>query len=545
MIYTELTKKALRLCFDAHKDQLDKSGMPYVFHPFHLAEQMDTEESVTVALLHDVIEDTDLSLEDLRQMGYPTAVINALALMTHEPDISYMDYVARISTNELATKVKLADLRHNSDLSRLDKVDEKAIARVEKYAKAIRLLENIHNTPEYVAKKKADAEGYKDNIRGCLIGGAAGDALGYPVEFYGVTDIYGDYGLHGITEYELDRHSGKALISDDTQMTLFTANGLLFGNTRGHLRGIAASHSSYIALAYKDWYMTQTTKFENKPTDPHFYTAYMSWLCDVPELYNRRAPGNTCLDALSDLKNVRRSDFIDPPLNNSKGCGGVMRVAPLALIQWRNMDDLIMEAARTAAVTHGHPLGYMTASVLCYIINRVVFLVDYPIDLKKIVIEAKEAVCERFKDNRYTGQLAEIIDRAIELTENDESDMTNIQLLGAGWVAEEALAIAIYCSLRYQHDFSSGIIAAVNHDGDSDSTGAITGNILGALVGYEAIDAKWKRDLEIADVILEMADDLCYGCVISEYEPYTDAIWKNKYLYARWKMHVDGSGPAH
>ncbi len=140
MIYTELTKKALKLSFEAHKDQIDKSGMPYVFHPFHLAEQMDTEEKVIVALLHDVVEDTDYSLKDLENMGFPEPVIQALALLTHEKGVPYMDYVARIKGNPIASAVKLADLKHNSDLSRLDFVDEKAIQRVQKYEKAIALL---------------------------------------------------------------------------------------------------------------------------------------------------------------------------------------------------------------------------------------------------------------------------------------------------------------------------------------------------------------------------------------------------------------------
>ena len=143
MIYTALTKQALKLCFEAHRDQIDKSGMPYVFHPFHLAEQMDTEESTIVALLHDIVEDTDYALQDLKALGFPSNVIDALALMTHDPRVPYMEYVKGISANPLATKVKLADLQHNSDLSRLDSVDEKALSRVKKYAAAIELLESV------------------------------------------------------------------------------------------------------------------------------------------------------------------------------------------------------------------------------------------------------------------------------------------------------------------------------------------------------------------------------------------------------------------
>lgn len=142
MIYTEMTKKALKLSFEAHKNQVDKSGMPYVYHPFHLAEQMKDEEATIVALLHDVVEDTDYTLDDLSSMGFSDKIIEAISLMTHDKDIPYMDYVAQIAKNPIAKAVKLADLRHNSDLTRLDAVTYKDLKRMEKYKKAIALLEN-------------------------------------------------------------------------------------------------------------------------------------------------------------------------------------------------------------------------------------------------------------------------------------------------------------------------------------------------------------------------------------------------------------------
>lgn len=141
MIYTPLTKKAMKLCFEAHKDQVDKSGLPYVFHPFHLAEQMTDELTAVTALLHDVVEDSDYTLADLGEMGFPATVLDALAMLTHDDGSAYLEYVARLKTNLIARAVKLADLRHNSDLTRLDHVDEKALVRVEKYRKAIDLLE--------------------------------------------------------------------------------------------------------------------------------------------------------------------------------------------------------------------------------------------------------------------------------------------------------------------------------------------------------------------------------------------------------------------
>ena len=140
MIYTKLTKKALQLCFEAHKNQVDKTGLPYVFHPFHLAEQMTDEISTICALLHDVVEDTDYTFDDIREMGFPKEVVDVLRLLTHEDGVPYMDYVEKISANPIAKQVKLADLRHNSDLTRLDVIDEKALQRNEKYKKAIEFL---------------------------------------------------------------------------------------------------------------------------------------------------------------------------------------------------------------------------------------------------------------------------------------------------------------------------------------------------------------------------------------------------------------------
>lgn len=140
MIYTEQTKKALALCFRAHRDQVDKSGLPYVFHPFHLAEQMPDEISTVTALLHDVVEDTAYTLDDLRAMGFPERAVQALELLSHDKSVPYLDYVAKIKTDPVARRVKLADLRHNSDVTRLrpEQVNE---ARLEKYRRAIEILE--------------------------------------------------------------------------------------------------------------------------------------------------------------------------------------------------------------------------------------------------------------------------------------------------------------------------------------------------------------------------------------------------------------------
>lgn len=376
-----------------------------------------------------------------------------------------------------------------------------------------------------------------DKIRGCLIGGGAGDALGYPVEFWDEERILAVYGQNGITAYKLDESSGKALISDDTQMTLFTANGILVGDTRGAMRGVQSKPRSYTAMAYQDWLRTQEISYEESRKQPRGYMeGCISWLADVPGLYSRRAPGRTCVSTLEKQKSGEKyGDPIEEPQNNSKGCGGIMRVAPLALF-YKNisMEALDREGAAIAAITHGHSLGYMPAAVLTHIINRIVFSRKKQ-TLKEIVLEAKDTVARVFKEDAYLNKMTELIDQAIILSENDDTDLDNIHRLGEGWVAEETLAIAVYCALRHEDDFSAGVIAAVNHKGDSDSTGSVTGNILGALHGFDRIEEKWKNDLELMDVLLEMADDLCHGCQMSEYGHYEDPDWIRKYMDMRWK----------
>ena len=392
--------------------------------------------------------------------------------------------------------------------------------------------EDAEETRKALEKMK-ETEEKLDQIRGSMIGGAIGDALGYAVEFKSEEEIFETYGPDGITEYELS--DGKALISDDTQMALFTANGILVGETRLCMRGIGGVPHMYVPDAYRDWLKTQDSDFGTVNRHERFTKeGGCSWLLDVPELYARRAPGTTCLEALRQRAQTDGDpdDFVREPINESKGCGGVMRIAPLAL-KYRyfyRQEDLDLEAAQLAAITHGHSLGYMPAAVVCHIISSI--LSSYPeMSLKEIVLDARDAAEDLFSTDPNLPALTDIINRAVLLSENDAEDLENIHALGEGWVAEETMAIAIYCALKYQDDFSRAVTVAVNHGGDSDSTGAVTGNILGAMIGYNAIEEKWKKDLELHDVILEMADDLCHGCLMNDYSHYEDPAWVSKYMH--------------
>ena len=184
-----------------------------------------------------------------------------------------------------------------------------------------------------------------------------------------------------------------------------------------------------------------------------------------------------------------------------------MRVAPVGMLKYGEIRQIDNEGAEFAAITHSHSLGYMPAALLTHIIHSILYS-DAGNTLQDIVEDALDAVAGLFRDDAHIGELVEIIRLAIELSDNDARDLDNIHRLGEGWVAEEALAIAIYCCLRYSYDFSQCIITAVNHKGDSDSTGAIAGNIIGAYLGYDEIEEKWKEDLELSDVILGVADHL-------------------------------------
>ena len=362
-----------------------------------------------------------------------------------------------------------------------------------------------------------------DKFRGCLIGGAAGDALGYAVEFMGESFIFAKFGQPGITEYLL--HNGKAWISDDTQMTMFTANGLLFGTTRGRTRGIMGPYPGYIAASYRDWYKTQFERYDN--CNRKFIT---SWLMNVPELFAPRAPGNTCLSAIDE----GCCGTVEKPINHSKGCGGVMRVAPIGLYFGESrMAPLAVDlmGAVAAALTHGHEMGYIPAAMLVHIVRLVSH--NDEITLKEAVLDSMSAMELLFPDAEELPGFLKLIGRAVELSEGDGSDLDAIHALGQGWVGDEALAIAVYCALKYPNDFDKAMIAAVNHSGDSDSTGAIAGNILGAYLGLSGIPKKYIDNLELVDVLTELADDLYYDCQISEYSRPTDPrgiAWEKKYV---------------
>lgn len=341
-------------------------------------------------------------------------------------------------------------------------------------------------------------EQLQDKCRGSLVGGAIGDALGYEVEFMSLSAIRKRFGENGISDYVL--HNGAAEFSDDTQMSLFTAEGLLNGIADGNI--FEKDILPYITTAYEYWYYTQSRP-ELKMSG--------SWLTQISSLWSRRAPGNTCMSALHCVTMPNAA----PVINNSKGCGGVMRVAPIGIFSATHPKVLDLEhagylAGYAADITHKHPLSTYSSMALAIIVAEC--MTQENIDREKFKFIVIDRVFKLlglwFKDDNHLNELKVLINDALDLAVSTESDTFAILQLGEGWVAEETLAIAIFSVMRYIDDFEKCICCAVNHDGDSDSTGAVAGNIIGAILGYNAIPVKYLANLELHDVLVSVADDL-------------------------------------
>ncbi|MCX6153781.1 MAG: ADP-ribosylglycohydrolase family protein [Candidatus Kapabacteria bacterium] len=322
-------------------------------------------------------------------------------------------------------------------------------------------------------------------IQGCLIGGAIGDALGATIEFDSINQVLARYGKEGITDF-VNKYGTAGIFTDDTQMSLFSCEGILNYFNSDHSFVNIDDLVIEIWKSYKNWYITQSVPFSANDKDK-----YDSRLMKFENLFANRAPGGTCLSSLQSGK----FGTMDDQINNSKGCGTVMRIAPAGFIE--NIDNFEL-GCKIGALTHGHPTGYLASGCLAQIIS-------YISHGDSILNSIKKSI-KILKKYEYHEQTLEAVEKAVDfyklgLTPNYQI----VEMLGGGWIAEEALSIALYCALDYQEDFQKALILSVNHSGDSDSTGAITGNILGTYIGIEAIPKKWIDEVEMSSEILEMA----------------------------------------
>jgi ADP-ribosylglycohydrolase len=345
----------------------------------------------------------------------------------------------------------------------------------------------------------AGAPSLKSRIHGCLLGGALGDTLGYAVEFDSIETIRSRFGTAGVTNPAM--LPGASHFSDDTQMTLYTVDGLVEALEWAN-DGVGADVNACLWLAYLRWLDTQGVPVPSSaPVQPK------RWIDGNEVLRHRRAPGNACISGLSggEMGTVYR------PVNpDSKGCGTVMRSAPFGLIPHITPDAVYKLSADAASLTHGHPSARQSAGSFSLLIHRLVSGESLQDAAEAVLAEARG-----LKD--VAPELPERLEAALRRAESGVLPPEElVRELGEGWVAEEAFAVGLYAVLatapggtsaaQPADHFRAAITLAVNHSGDSDSTGSIAGNILGAYYGEEALPAEWLEALEAPEVIRGMAD---------------------------------------
>jgi ADP-ribosylglycohydrolase len=366
---------------------------------------------------------------------------------------------------------------------------------------------------------RQEEETWRARVRGCLLGGAIGDALGGPVEFDDGRSIVAKHpdGLRAFVPGGAGWPAGT--VTDDTQMTLFTLEGLIRANVRTD-RGLGFT-VAVVQHAYDRWLDTQTLPRPSGERD--------GWLHGEQWLYARRAPGNTCLTALTEARKgaAKIPQFGAQAINNSKGCGGVMRVAPFGLLPQRFPTEWVFDAAAEAAgYTHGHPTGKLASGTLAVIVHE---LCDGA-GLDDAISRATDVLVQH-EGHEETSTALKL---ARHLAATAPAGPVTVERLGGGWIAEEALAIAVYAALAHPgpDQVLDALALAVTHSGDSDSTGAICGNLLGALHGETALPAELVFTVEGRSVILQLADDFALEFTQRErlhgdYGPHT--AWTTRY----------------
>ncbi len=323
--------------------------------------------------------------------------------------------------------------------------------------------------------------------RGCFLGGALGDALGAPVEFWRLDRILAECGPDGVTTMLPAYGRDGGAITDDTQMTLFAIEGLLA--TDG-----AELPAETVHAAFLDWYQTQTEVFPGTDRSADISSADVGSTADgllaKEWLWSMRAPGNTCLSALANGRVGKNA------VNDSKGCGTVMRSAPFGFTS--SPVDL---TAASSFHTHGHATAAVSAA---YLANVVALLLDDK-SLAEAVATTRDVIVDHFPEHHH--ETTTIVDRAIALADDGPPVPQTVESLGGGWIAEEALAISVLVALTAT-GWRGALTRAVTHSGDTDSTGSITGNLLGALWGDADLPEDWLTHLEGKPTITRLANQL-------------------------------------
>lgn len=453
MIYTPMTKKAINLMFEKHKDQKDKSGLPYVFHPFIVAESMSNELSATVALLHDIVEDTDVEIDDLEKMNFPKEVIEALRFLTHDKDMPYADYIKLVANNKIAREVKMSDLKHNMDLSRLNEVTEKDLERVEKYKRSYKYLEEHDPSLD-------------DSFRNSFFGFVVGDALGVPVEFKVRSELkrvplkeMEGYGSHKVP---------LGTWSDDTSMNLAEMDSIKEKN----------------AIDYDD-----------------IMSKFASWIMD--EQYTATGEvfdiGFTTNKAIHKYLEGNEPTECGGILVSENGNGSLMRILPFVIYSYENKlsdDEEVKLINEASSLTHAHEISRLGCKIYSDFIKEIFS--------KKTPSEAMEHLASKDYSKYYSSDALESYSRVLDGSiVNLEED----KISSSGFVVStlEASLWSFYNSNNYEE----AVLKAINLGDDTDTVGAITGSLAGAY--YGDIPNRWLDKIKNK----ELAEEIYTGFINS------------------------------
>ena len=483
MIYNSNVKNAMKLMYEKHKGQVDKAGYPYVFHPLHVAEQMDDEKTIITALLHDVVEDTNTTFKDLKDYGIADDVIEALKLLTHNPNDDYFEYVRKISKNPIARKVKIKDLEHNMDLSRLDKIDTVDLERLYKYKSCHNFLVKIEKNLESAYDRQNEMKkidfGNGKKVKDGMFGLAIADAIGVPAEFKPrsvlkrnpITDMIG-YGTHS---------QPPGTWSDDSSMAIATMDSI---NECGNI------NYDDIMKKFSEW------------MDDSKYTATGDFF-DI---------GITTSNAIRRYKKGVPSIECGDTGINTNGNGSLMRILPIVLYSYYNKlsnEEEIELINNASALTHAHPISCLGCKIYS--------------DLIKGILDGKDIyeAYNSLKAENYIGYYDKsTIDYYNRIFDGSLSVVGENDIHSSGFVVD-TLEASIWSNLN-AGNYEDAVLKAVNLGNDTDTVGAVTGSIAGILYGYDNIPEKWRNNLKSK----EFLESVC-----KSFEQRLDNNLNNKRVY--------------
>ena len=359
----------------------------------------------------------------------------------------------------------------------------------------------------------------QETFRGCMLGLAVGDAMGYTVDSRSLEEICRDYGPNGLLGYDLV--NGYADVTSYTQIAAFAANGLLIGLTQARMHGRMASPVRYIGLAVKEWSRSQRYCEQERN---------FCWLSGIPEMKRRHCLDNRMLDILA------KGSLGTPeePVSNYRHGGALTEAVPIALLG----DDLLLKpldldrlGAEAVAMTHGDPEAFICGAALTHALYLLLKMPD--VSVETLIRDTTDAIQMQFgREYPQTGKLWELLQLAMTLAHSDNISPMNAMEQLSCRTAAEVLAGALYACLTSHGDFDTAMITAVNHSGRSAAVGAITGAILGAVLGEGALPEFYLESLEPTQYLLELADDMFHGCPMDMGSSLYDEDWDRKYLHA-------------